>query len=255
MEDARMRESTAVASGENRAENAEKTGGFPVGKFLIGIVVLAALLVLAVQRDQVSAYLLRFPEFVENAGFWGPLAFIGVYTVAVVAFVPASALTIAGGAIFGLAKGTAYVFVAAILGSGAAFLVARYLARRPIERRLQDNPRFAAIDRAVGHEGRKIVFLLRLSPVFPFNLLNYGLGLTRVRFVDYMVAGLGMLPGTLLYVYSGNVAGEVAAAAAGGTEKGLAEYAVLIVGLLATLAVTVVVTRIARRALKEVTDA
>ncbi len=106
----------------------------------------------------------------------------------------------------------------------------------------------------MGLEGRKIVFLLRLSPVFPFNLLNYGLGLTQVRFVDYFVTSLGMIPGTLLYVYYGKLIGDVAVLAGGATvERGLGYYVVLVLGLIATIAVTTIVTRTARRALKEVT--
>jgi uncharacterized membrane protein YdjX (TVP38/TMEM64 family) len=146
------------------------------------------------------------------------------------------------------------VFLAAVLGSSAAFLVSRYVARSAIERRLAGNARFAAIDRAVGAEGRKIVFLLRLSPVFPFSLLNYGLGLTNVRFVDYVAASVGMLPGTLLYVYYGKVIGDVAALAGGmAREKGPADYAILILGLVATIVVTTIVTKIARRALRDAT--
>jgi uncharacterized membrane protein YdjX (TVP38/TMEM64 family) len=114
-------------------------------------------------------------------------------------------------------------------------------------------PRFAAIDRAIGREGRKIVFLLRLSPVFPFVLLNYALGLTRVRLRDYAVAALGMLPGTLLYVYYGKLAGDVATLAADGTEteRGAGYWTLMALGLLATIAVTTVVTRTARRALQQ----
>jgi uncharacterized membrane protein YdjX (TVP38/TMEM64 family) len=182
------------------------------------------------------------------------VVFIVGYAVAVVGFVPASLLTLAAGAIFGLAAGTAYVFVAAMLGSCLAFLVARYVARRSVEARLAGNRRFTAIDRAVGLQGRRIVFLLRLSPAFPFNLLNYALGLTRVRFVDYAVAGFGMLPGTLLYVYSGKVVGDVAALA-GGANAGDdgSRTLLLVIGLIATAIVTVLVTRIARRALAEAT--
>jgi uncharacterized membrane protein YdjX (TVP38/TMEM64 family) len=148
-----------------------------------------------------------------------------------------------------------YVFIAATLGASAAFLVSRYLARRAVESRLADNPRFAAIDKAVGAQGRKIVFLLRLSPVFPFNLLNYALGLTKVRFIDYFIASLGMLPGTVLYVYYGKLAGDVAALAGGAAvQKDAAYYAVLALGLVATVVVTTIVTRTARRALREATD-
>jgi len=177
--------------------------------------------------------------------------FIAGYVIATVAFVPGSLLTLAGGAIFGLIEGTIVVFIAASLGAIAAFLVARYLARSAIERRLASHPRFAVLDQAIATEGRKIVFLLRLSPVFPFILLNYALGLTRVRLLDYALACFGMLPGTLLYVYYGKVVGDVAALAAGAApERGSAHWVVLGLGLVATLVVTTVVTRIAARALK-----
>jgi uncharacterized membrane protein YdjX (TVP38/TMEM64 family) len=195
-----------------------------------------------------------FAAWVDGLGLWGPVVFVLGYALAVVAFVPGSLLTLAAGAIFGLGEGTLYVFVAAVLGSTGAFLVARHLARAAVERRLSGDPRFAAIDRAIGAQGRRIVFLLRLSPVFPFNLLNYALGLTRVRLGDYVAASVGMLPGTFLYVYSGKLAGDVAAAAGGAAPaRGPGYYAVLGAGLAATLLVTVIVTRIARRALEQAT--
>jgi uncharacterized membrane protein YdjX (TVP38/TMEM64 family) len=147
------------------------------------------------------------------------------------------------------------VFVAAVLGSSLAFLVARYAARPWVERRIAANAGFAAIDRAIAQQGRRIVFLLRLSPAFPFNLLNYALGLTRVRFADALVASLGMLPGTLLYVYYGKLAGEVATLAGGArVERGAGYYTVLGLGLAATIVVTTLVTRTARRALREATE-
>ena len=222
----------------------------PIGKIVIGVVALAGLAMLARAG---GAYIPRFAEWVNGLGFLGPIAFILGYAVAVVAFMPAFILTLAAGAIFGIGFGVLYVFIAAVLGSAAAFLVARYVARSAIEHRIAGNPRFAAIDRAVGAQGRKIVFLLRLSPLFPFVLLNYALGLTRVRFADYIIASIGMLPGTLLYVYYGKLAGDVAALAGGApVEKGAGYYTVLILGLVATVLVTLVVTRIARKALAEV---
>ena len=133
-----------------------------------------------------------------------------------------------------------------------AFLIARYVARNRVARVVARNPKFAAIDAAIGRDARRIVFLLRLSPVFPFNLLNYALGLTTVRFVDYLVASLGMLPGTVLYVYYGKVAGDVVAVASGSAPaRGAGHYAVLALGLAATLLVTILITRNARRALQE----
>jgi uncharacterized membrane protein YdjX (TVP38/TMEM64 family) len=200
---------------------------------------------------QLAAYIPRFAQWVEGLGFWGPVVFILGYAVAAVVFVPGSLLTLAAGAIFGLVKGTVYTLIGATLGASAAFLVARYMARRRIERRIAGNAKFAAIDKAVGREGFKIVALLRLSPVFPFNLLNYALGLTRVTFLQYFAASIAMLPGTLLYVYYGKAAGSLAALAGGvKTEKGPGSWIVLSLGLLATIIVTAYVTRLAGRALR-----
>lgn len=191
-----------------------------------------------------------FVEWVRGQGALAPVVFVAGYAAAVVVLVPGSLLTLAAGAIFGLRDGVAIVFVGAVAGASAAFLIARHLVRRPFERRLAGDTRFAAIDQAVSREGRKIVFLLRLSPVFPFSLLNYGLGLTQVRFADYVAASIGMLPGTFLYVYYGKLAGDVASLAAGAaTPKGTGYWLVLGLGLAATVAVTVLITRLARRAL------
>jgi uncharacterized membrane protein YdjX (TVP38/TMEM64 family) len=222
------------------------------GRHLRAALIVVALGVLILFGRQLAGYVPAFAAAVAELGPWGPVVFVAGYAVAAVAFVPGSLLTLAAGAVFGLLRGTAYVFVGATLGAAAAFLVARHLARHAVERRLRDDPRLQAIDRAVARQGRRIVFLLRLSPLFPFNLLNYALGLTQVRFADYLVASIGMLPGTLLYVYYGKVLGDVAAVAAGRTvEKGPADYALLALGLLATLAATTLVARAARRALNE----
>ncbi len=220
---------------------------------LIGIAVLAGLLV---GGRRVGALVPQFAEWVASLGIWGPVVFILGYIVATVAFIPGSILTLAAGAIFGLVRGTIFVFIGATVGSICAFLVSRYFARNAIERKLKGNRKFETIDRAVGAEGLKIVFLLRLSPIFPFNLLNYGLGLTNVRLRDYALAAVGMLPGTFLYVYYGKLAGDVAAVA-GGVEvsKGAGYWAVLILGLVATIVVTTIVTKIARKALREYEEA
>lgn len=219
-------------------------------KVVLGVGALVALVALG---RSVGAYVPAFAARVESFGALGPVVFIAGYIVATVAFIPGSLLTLAAGAIFGLLWGTVYVFVGATLGATAAFLVSRYLARSAIEKRVAGNTRFASIDKAVGAQGRRIVLLLRLSPVFPFNLLNYALGLTRVKLVDYVAASVGMLPGTLLYVYYGKLAGDVAALAGGATApRGTAYYVVLGLGLAATIAVTTVVTRLARQALKDV---
>lgn len=204
---------------------------------------------------QLGDTLPRFAEWVDGLGAWGPAAFVLGYAVAAVALLPGSLLTLAAGALFGLARGTAYVFAGATLGACLAFLVARYLARGAVERRISTHPRFAAVDRAIGRKGLEIVFLLRLSPVFPYNVLNYALGLTGVRLRDFLLGSLGMLPGTLLYVYYGKVLGDVAAVASGeSVDRGAAYWITLGLGLAATLAVTLVVTRAARRALASEVD-
>ena len=226
---------------------------FRSGRFLLVMAAVAALLFLG---RRATGFLPQFASWVESLGVWGPAVFIAGYALATVAFIPASILTLAAGAIFGLAKGTLIVFVAATLGSSLAFLVSRHVARSAIEKKIADNPRFAAIDQAVASHGGKLVFLLRLSPVFPFNLLNYALGLTKVRFLEYFVASVGMLPGTLLYVYYGKLVGDVAALTSGAqVARGAGYYVVLGLGLAATVVVTALVTRMARKALKEATAA
>ena len=223
----------------------------PLLKVVAGAIGLVVLVVLG---RTAGGYIQPFAQWVDGLGFWGPAVFVFGYAIAVVAFVPASLLTLGAGAIFGIVHGVIYVFVAATVGSCLAFLVSRYLARSAVEKKLVGKPKFAAIDRAVEAEGLKIVFLLRLTPAVPFNLLNYALGLTRVRFADYAIASIGMLPGTLLYVYSGKLAGDVAAVAGNpAVARGWGYYCILALGLVATLAVTMVVTRSARRALAEAT--
>jgi uncharacterized membrane protein YdjX (TVP38/TMEM64 family) len=223
----------------------------PLLKVVAGAIGLVALVVLG---RTAGGYIQPFAQWVDGLGFWGPAVFVFGYVIAVVAFVPASLLTLGAGAIFGIVHGVIYVFVAATIGSCLAFLVSRYLARSAIEKKIEGKPKFSAIDRAVEAEGLKIVFLLRLTPAVPFNLLNYALGLTRVRFADYAIASVGMLPGTLLYVYSGKLAGDVAAVAGNpAVARGWGHYSVLALGLVATLAATMVVTRSARRALAEAT--
>jgi uncharacterized membrane protein YdjX (TVP38/TMEM64 family) len=155
-------------------------------------------------------------------------------------------LTLGAGAVFGVVWGSIYVSVAATLGATCAFLVGRYLARDAIARKIEGNERFAAIDKAVENEGWKIVGLTRLSPVFPFTLLNYAFGITRVKLGHYILASwIGMMPGTVMYVYLGSLAN----AASGERTRTTGEWMLYGVGLLATVAVTIFVTRLAKKAL------
>lgn len=185
-------------------------------------------------------------DWVEQLGPVGPVIFILMYIVACVLFIPGSALTLGAGAIFGVVKGSIFVSVGSTLGATSAFLVGRYVARDWVARKISKNAKFAAIDQAVGNEGWKIVGLTRLSPVFPFSLLNYAYGLTKVSLRDYVLASwIGMIPGTVMYVYLGSLARLGVEA----EQTTTAQTALKIVGLLATVTVTVYVTRIARTAL------
>jgi uncharacterized membrane protein YdjX (TVP38/TMEM64 family) len=192
---------------------------------------------------------------IQNLGFTGAIAFILLYMVATVAFLPGTILTLGAGVVFGVVLGSVYVFIGATFGATAAFLVGRYLARGWIAKKIEGDKRFSAIDQAVEREGFKIVLLTRLSPAFPFILLNYAYGLTSVSLRDYFLGSLGMIPGTVTYVYLGSLAGNLAKL---GTEtrstNPAIEWTIRIIGLIATIAVTVYITRIARNALNTVTS-
>jgi uncharacterized membrane protein YdjX (TVP38/TMEM64 family) len=191
--------------------------------------------------------------WIEGAGIWGPVALIALYVIFTVFMLPGWILTVTAGALFGLLWGTVSVSIGSTLGVASAFLIARYLARDTVAKKVQSYPRFAAVDRAVGEGGWKIVALLRLSPAVPFNLQNYLYGLTAIRFWPAVLASwAAMLPGTFFYVYLG-YAGRAGlqAAARGDAERGIGQWILLGVGLIATVAVTVYITRIARRAIRQ----
>jgi uncharacterized membrane protein YdjX (TVP38/TMEM64 family) len=223
-------------------------------RLITGFVLLAALIA-ALRLLPLADWLQRAIDWFAALGPWGIGLFAIVYALAAILFVPGSALTIGAGAIYGLGWGFVAVSAGSTLGAAGAFLIARYLARDRVERWAAKDPRFAAIDRAVGREGWKIVLLTRLSPVFPFTLLNYLYGLTRVGFGAYILASwIGMMPGTVLYVYLGVAGRAVAQTAAGQRSRTPQEWALFIIGLLATFAVTVYVTRLARQALRARVD-
>jgi uncharacterized membrane protein YdjX (TVP38/TMEM64 family) len=191
-------------------------------------------------------------EQIQGLGAVGAIAFIALYIVATIAFLPGSVLTLGAGVVFGVVQGSIYVFIGATLGATLAFLVGRYLARGWVSKQIEGNSKFKAIDEAVGREGFKIVLLTRLSPVFPFNLLNYALGVTQVSLRDYFFACVGMIPGTVMYVYIGSLARDLTAIGTTNspTNPGI-QWTIRIVGLIATIAVTLYVTRVARKALAD----
>lgn len=218
---------------------------------LLGLMLLGAL-VAAVTMLPVTSWLIAVVEWIRGRGAAGPAMFAVAYVLAAVLLLPGSVLTIGGGFAYGPLWGLLLVSPVSVLAATAAFLLGRTVARDWVTRRLGKDPRLAAIDAAVGQQGFKIVLLLRLSPLFPFNALNYLLGLTRVRLRDFVLGSwIGMLPGTALYVYIGSLVTTASQLASGGRPStGLAGHGLLVVGLVATLLVTVVLTRIARRALK-----
>lgn len=233
--------------------------GPPAAKYLRWASILfgAASLVLFVRSLPLETGLKALQGWVGGLGFWGPLIYAAVYAIAVTLLVPGSALTLAAGALFGLLWGTISVSIGATTGVALSFLVARYLARDRVAAWAARNPKFEAIDKAIGKRGWKIVALLRLSPAVPFNLQNYLYGLTAIRFWPCVLASwLFTLPGTFLYVYLGHIGAQGVAAASGGPAAGRSplQWAFLAVGLVATAAVTVYVARFANAAVKEQTE-
>ena len=215
----------------------------------LALAALAVALFVAVRALPVQEWLEGFQRWVAGTGAWGGLAYGLVYVVCALLFVPGSLLTIGAGLVFGVLWGTVIVSAAATATAALAFLIARHLARERVAQAARRDRRFEAIDRAVAEKGWKVVALLRLSPVVPFSLSNYLYGLTPVRFVPYLLTSwLAMLPGTLLYVWLGAAGGAAATAGRGGRVP--LEWALLGAGLLATVAVTLLLTRAARQQLE-----
>ena len=217
--------------------------------FLLGTALIAILV--AVIFLPVRAWFEHFESFVQSLGAVGPAVVVLVYILCTVLFVPGSAITIGSGSLFGLSTGFIVVVLGANLGALCSFLLARGFLREKVAGWAVANPKFRSLDQAIGKQGFKMVLLTRLSPVFPFVLLNYLLGLTAVRTPAYVMANLlGMLPATFLFVYIGATARDALAGqmdASAGFYQQILKY----VGLLATVAVVAVVTRIARRAMRE----
>jgi uncharacterized membrane protein YdjX (TVP38/TMEM64 family) len=223
-------------------------------KFVIVIAFMAALFI-AFRLLPLEAYLGTLFDFIRRLGIWGPVLYAAIYVVATVLMFPGSLLTLGAGFLFGLGTGLITVSIGSLAGATCAFLLGRTLARGFVEQQAARHPRFAALDRAVEREGFLVVLLTRLSPLFPFNLLNYLFSITKVRLRDYVLAsGLGMIPGALLYVYLGTAAKDLAQLLAGDwsdAQQGVWPKVVLGLGLMATVAATLLITRIASSALRK----
>ncbi len=213
---------------------------------------VAAILIVAQKFFNAQQLLENALDWIDTLGPWGPIAFIIIYILATVLFLPGSLLTLGAGFLFGPISGSIYVSIGSTIGATCAFLVGRYLARGWVSKQIEGNEQFKAIDKAVADEGWKIVGLTRLSPIFPFNLLNYAFGLTQVSLRDYFFASwIGMMPGTVMYVYLGSLAGSLATLGTEGRSRTTAEWVLYGVGLVATVAVTIYVTKIAKKALQK----
>ena len=197
----------------------------------------------------VTEWLLAAVTTIQDLGTAGAVAYGVLYVVATVFMLPATPVTLGAGLLYGQWLGSLVVALGATTGATIAFLLGRTLLRDTVEGWMADRPSFRALDAAMADQGFKIVFLIRLSPVFPFNIINYGLGLTRVTLPQYVAASfLGMLPGVFLFVYIGTTLQNISELLEGGS-AGSAGQGMYWVGLLATVAVTAVITRAARRAL------
>ena len=199
-----------------------------------------------------DVYLQALIEWTQGLGRGSAVVFTLIFTGTILILIPATILTLAAGFAFGVFWGTVIVMIASLAGAGLAFLIGRTLARDVVDAKVSDNRRFRRFDRTIGRQGFKIVFLLRLSPIFPFTLINYALGLTSVQFTTYLLAtAIGIFPAALLYVYVGAVAEDLTQIFSVDPGGGRGLQIVNLAGLVATVIVTVIVTRIARRALKD----
>ena len=187
-----------------------------------------------------------------DLGGWGPALFIALYVLAAVTLAPAFLLTFSAGAVFGLWRGTLLTYLGAVLGASAVYALAAPLARTRVLRWIDRDPRVAATRQAVVKDSAWIMFLLRLSPLVPYNLLNYALSLSGVSFRDYLLASVGMIPAIIMYAYYGKVAGDVTRNLAGvAPARGTEYYVMMGVGLVATFAATHLISRAAKKAMVE----
>jgi uncharacterized membrane protein YdjX (TVP38/TMEM64 family) len=222
-----------------------------IGKILL-VICLIIIAIAAAKYFQLQQLIYAALAWIKTLGYLAPIAFIGIYNLATILLIPGSLLTLGGGFIFGAVWGSIYVLIAATLGATFAFLIGRYLSRDWVRQQLDKYPKFKAIEAAVSKEGLKVVLLTRLSPVFPFNLLNYAFGVTGVSLKDYVLGSIGMIPGTLLYVYIGSLVSDLALVGTSAQpDNPLLKWTIRSIGLIATVAVTIYITRIAKKALDE----
>ena len=188
----------------------------------------------------------KVPNVIERTASSGPVGYLGfilIYIVSTVMMLPGSPLTFTAGALFGFGKGLIFVSIGSTLGASCAFMVSRYLIRKSIEKRVLKNKKFQSIDNEIDEQGWKIVILARLSPIIPFFLLNYALGITKIRFIHFIFASwVGMIPGTTVYVLLGTMGGAFI-----NGKKSSFEWLLLGMGLIATILVTLLISKIIKK--------
>lgn len=213
---------------------------------LVSFVVIGVSVLVLLRSLPLESGVAALRDWVAGLGVWGPVVFGSIYALATVFALPGLILTVSAGALFGLMTGFITASLASTTGAGLAFLVARHLARDRVRKAAESHALYGAIDTAIGQGGWRVVALLRLSPVVPFNLQNFMFGLTPVRFGSYLLASwIAMMPGTFLYVYVGHLTGAAVTA----TRRSVGEWVLLAVGLAATIVVSWYVTRLAREQL------
>ncbi|MEM8502446.1 MAG: TVP38/TMEM64 family protein [Cyanobacteria bacterium P01_D01_bin.1] len=201
---------------------------------------------------QIQQALVGVVEWIDGLGVIAPIVFVLAYIVITVAFLPASVVTLGAGFVFGVVKGSILVFIGAMLGATTAFLVGRFVARDWIAKKVEGNRFFNSLDNAIAEEGLKLIFLIRLSPAFPFNLLNYALGLTKVSLRDYIVGTTGIIPGTIMYVYLGSLIGDVAMLGTGETPANpIIDWTIRILIFVTIVAISLYIAKIAKKALND----
>lgn len=236
---------------EDPAEAPKSKGILPGwARVVLGILIVAGGLILLRKWIPLRQYLESFLKWTEGAGPIGAVVLGGVYVVGSLLLFPGSVLSMGAGFLYGLFWGTVIVSIASTATACIAFLIGRTVGRGWVADKISGSKKFSAVDQAVGQEGFKIVFLVRLSPLFPFTLQNYAFGLTDIVFWKYALASwVGMLPGTVMYIYFGVAAKNIAEIIAGEATMSTPQKVFLWVGLLVTIVVVIFVTRLAKRAI------
>ncbi len=222
---------------------ATKAGHSGRWKPIVLLLIVVAMVVVS-QRLGLGKRVADLKDWVASLGPWGPVVYVLIYIVGVVAAFPGGAMTVVAGALFGSVVGVACVSIASTVGASLCFLIARFFARDAVARWLSGNDKFQRLDRLTETHGAMIVAITRLVPLFPFNIINYGYGLTRVRFWTYVVVSwVCMMPGTIVYVVGADAITKA-------VREGRVPW--VLVGVLAVVIVALaLIVRSARRRLAE----